>query len=106
MGYRLEIKAGDKRFYGTKIFGYFDNEELRSYWVLRAYKKVTEDTYWRDCFENKIILNECEFNIFIDAYISDLEASDREGLEFDVEETIEELRAFKKIAGAKEISWG
>lgn len=106
MGYRLNVKDLNDtslEFYGTKLYGYYKETELESYKYLKSLGKVTEETMWDYCFENKIILTCEEFNIFIKLYAADFKKEAhinlKDYLDYDI------LKKIKKTKAKKELTW-
>lgn len=73
MGYRLDIvgKKTKKTFYGTKLYGYTDEERLRSYQYLIGIGKFNGDEYFSYCNFNEITLDNNQFKEFIKLYNED-----------------------------------
>lgn len=82
MGYRLNIykikenENFDKEikdiYYGTKLFGYTDPEELLSYIYLKSTGKLNGDEYFDYSSDISIPLNQIELTIFLNLYNIDL----------------------------------
>lgn len=70
MGYRIDIKdQHGNRYYGTKLYGYVDEDKLQSYQYLI---KIGKFNGWSEIFvdgcDNKITLTAKEFEVFIKLY--------------------------------------
>ena len=77
MGYRLTVeKVGDKepKYYGTKLYGYCDEEKTKSYqWLIKNnYLNKNEHYYWHDCSDNAILMRAEQFREFAKLYQEDL----------------------------------
>lgn len=82
MGYRLDIfkieenEKFDKEikniYYGTKLFGYVEEEELLSYMYLKSVGKLNGDEYFDYSSDISIPLNQIELTIFLNLYNIDL----------------------------------
>lgn len=77
MGYRLEIEKIVKKetiFYGTKLYGYIDENklpELNSYNFLEAYRYATKDDYWDYGASHQMLMWIRDFREFAKLYKSD-----------------------------------
>lgn len=79
MGYRLDVKVVGKPqlgFYGTKLYGYTEEEELKSYQWLSANKylePLLKDGHyiWTYYFDNPIVMHIKEFKEFAKLYNED-----------------------------------
>lgn len=74
MGYRLtvyEYPNPDIVFYGTKLYGYFDNDELKSKKFLQSIDPDydTEASYWEG--DPQFLLSASDFRKFIELYSDD-----------------------------------
>lgn len=73
MGYRLTISKLDMVFYGTKLFGYMDDEKvLKSYQYLIKKEYLTGDEFWDYSFDNAIAMLKTDFMEFRELYAQDL----------------------------------
>ena len=85
MGYRLNIEKitinehFDKEiktiYYGTKLYGYVENEDLLSYLYLVSTGKCINDYYFDYGSSIEIPLNKKELTIFLNLYSMDLDNS-------------------------------
>ena len=76
MGYIMnveEITGTEKKlnWYGSKLFGYFPCENLKSMDYLQLHGKLCHVTLWDYPFDNEMILSAGEFREFLDLYIID-----------------------------------
>ena len=79
MGYRLDIKMVGKaqpKFYGTKLYGYTEEEQLKSYQWLMSHKylePLLKDGHyiWTYYFDNPIVMHVKEFKEFVKLYNED-----------------------------------
>lgn len=81
MGYRLAIRRADNTgiadFYGTKLYGYLDNQEefmLSSAKYLKSLGLIEDYQYFGYGAENPIRLNHDQFVEFMTRYSTDLTA--------------------------------
>lgn len=78
MGYRLDIfkieenEKFDKEikniYYGTKLFGYEEEEKLLSYMYLKSAGKLNGDEFFDYSSDISIPLNQVELTIFLNLY--------------------------------------
>ena len=74
MGYRLAISELEQVYYGTKLFGYVDDEtNLKSFKYLKDIDVIKGDEIWDYGFDNPIVLSIKEFKDFRKLYAEDLE---------------------------------
>lgn len=75
MGLRIDIKDGaGNSFYGTKLYGYCDEEGCKSFQYLVEIGKFDGDEIFCGCCnENPILLNAEQFCKFIKLYSDDLD---------------------------------
>lgn len=69
MGYRLSVEVvgnDNPSYYGTKLYGYVDEKELKSYkWLMyKGYLRADEDYCWDYGSENPIVMKIEDFRIF------------------------------------------
>lgn len=72
MGYRLEISETEYKACGGKLFGYCDEEELKSHKYLLDKGYLDGDEYFNYGFEGNIVLRADEFKEFIKLYNEDM----------------------------------
>lgn len=75
MGYRLEVEqvGGKLYFYGTKLFGYEDEEKLKSYKFLIKNKYLDEySTFFNYNHSNDFVMEIKDFREFVKLYNEDL----------------------------------
>lgn len=78
MGYRLGVKTIDENdnikdiYYGTKLYGYVDEQDLLSFKYLVILNKLDEDAYFNYGASHRIFLTYDEFKLFIYLYNEDL----------------------------------
>lgn len=75
MGYRLSVSKLNEVYYGTKLFGYVDDESvLNSFKFLKDHEYITGDEFWTYSFDNAIVMLKTDFDQFRNFYALDLEA--------------------------------
>lgn len=103
MGYRLNIYKGNEYVLeNTKLYGYCDENKLKSYHYLIGIGKFTgEDEYFIDGVENAVELKAIELKKFIKYYIRDLKKfyQYKENLNL----VVKQLQDFLKRAKTEEI---
>lgn len=77
MGYRLTVeKVGKDKpaYYGTKLYGYCDEEKLKSYqWLIKNHYLNSDEYYvWSYCCDNAILMRAKDFREFAKLYEEDL----------------------------------
>lgn len=73
MGYRLCISKVNEVYYGTKLYGYVDDEnKLKSYNYLKDNEYIDGDEIWSYSAENPIVMRVCVFKEFRELYAQDL----------------------------------
>lgn len=77
MGYRLEISEVKYKACGGKLFGYCDEEKLKSYKYLLDKGYLDGDEYFTYGFSGDIVLNSDEFKEFIELYNEDCNKQNR-----------------------------
>lgn len=112
MGYRLEVSKITQVFYGTKLFGNYENEELKSYKWLQdnGYIDYDEYFYFGYGFEGNIVMDVKDFKEFAKVYNDDLNRLEKDYKWFKKDVFINE-KAIKKIFKMRDyekimISWG
>lgn len=72
MGYRLSLNINGEEIYnGTKLYGYCDQENTKSYQYLCKLGKITDDMIFCDSISNAMVLNHKQFKKFIKLYAKD-----------------------------------
>ena len=109
MGYRLLVvdTATWEKYYGWKLFGYFDGSVLRSYQYLKSIGKVDDDMTWDYGCENDIELTAAEFVMFIDLFEKDYTDAWHNAPGWDLRKDAEyaKIEAIKTTDSNKIISW-
>lgn len=77
MGYRLDIHKIENQeivqlYYGTKLYGYVDEEKFLSFMYLISIGKLAPDTYFDYGTSCEFALNRNEFTIFCQLYNIDM----------------------------------
>lgn len=105
MGYRLNILDPENHleFYGTKLYGYTDEQSLDSYEYLRAIGKVNDDTMFSDCFDNEFTLTPAQFVEFISLYKEDF--FNEAGVTMDEYPDYDVIEEMLRTGSDKIISW-
>ena len=101
MGYRLNID--EHKYYGTKLYGYTDEKELKSYKYLQKIQKINGDECWFDGTENRIFLFADEFEKFIKLYNKDLNNENEKEKDWFINQ--EEIQELLNSKSAKIIYW-
>lgn len=114
MGYRLFVEKVGKdnpKYYGTKLYGYYDEKKLKSYQLLIKKGYLNENKYynwWSYSCDNAILMRAEDFREFAKLYEEDLNQyyeDDHNPADF-IED--EDIQAFMKLDDWEliVISWG
>ena len=103
MGYRLNID--EHKYYGTKLYGYVNEKQLKSYKYLEKNKIIDGDECWFDGTENRIFLQPDEFKKFIKLYNQDInkEYADKRNKDWFINE--KEIQELLESENPKIIYW-
>lgn len=72
MGYRLSVSKLEEVYYGTKLYGYTNEEILESYRFLKNKGYIDGDEVWGYCCDNPIVMKVKDFKAFRELYAQDL----------------------------------
>lgn len=109
MGYRMEIKDGaGNYFYGTKLYGYVEHEELESYQYLVELGKFDGWEFFIDGNHYPILLNAQQFDRFIHLYAKEYDEEQSTYPDWDGRTLLEDPKIVELLStpNDKHIEWG